>query len=105
MKPRYNSTLHFNALVNTQRSEGIINKPLLIFHIALDSLSRRHFIRKLPKTQEFLNDLNNKSKHSVFDFKIHNIQDYASIENQSYVYSGIHYLERAKHKNPFMKDL
>lgn len=105
MKPRFNSKLHQDALENTKKYSGKIKKPMMIFHIALDSLSRRHFIRKLPKTTEFLNSLNQKPGYKVFDFKIQNIQEHASIENQCYIYSGINFAERARYKNPYPNDL
>ncbi|CAG9328106.1 unnamed protein product [Blepharisma stoltei] len=105
MRPRYNETLHKLAKENTKAHKGILKKPITIVHIACDSLSRRHFIRKLPTTVAYLNSLNENSTHKVFDFKIHNIQDHASIENQVYVYSGINYLERMKQKNPYPPDL
>ena len=52
----------------------------------LDSLSRKHFFRKLPTTIDYLNDLNANSSFSVHDFKIHNIIGADTAENQSTVF-------------------
>jgi hypothetical protein len=43
--------------------------PINIAMVVLDSVSRRSFYRKLPKTVDFLNGMN----ISVFDFKIQNV--------------------------------
>ena len=68
--------------------ELTVGKPKLIFFLTLDSMSRRHFFRKLPKVVELLNSLNNNSNFSVFDFKIHNILGPDSISNQVPIFGG-----------------
>lgn len=55
--------------------------------LTIDSYSRRHFFRKLPKTVEFLNSLKG-SKYSVFDFKVHNIYSATSVENMVPVFGS-----------------
>lgn len=64
-------------------------KPKLIFFLTLDSMSRRHFFRKVPKVVELLNSLNKNSNFSVFDFKIHNILGADSISNQVPIFGGL----------------
>ena len=63
-------------------------KPVVMFLLVTDSLSRPHFFRKLPKTIELLNSLNQGDDYSVFDFKIHNINGNASQENTSPILGG-----------------
>lgn len=47
--------------------------PINIAMVVLDSVSRRSFYRKLPKTVQFLN------KTNAFDYKIHNVMgEYSS---------------------------
>ena len=59
--------------------------------LTLDSLSRRHFFRKLPKVIDFMNSLNldKNSKFSIFDFKLHNILGGDSPENQVPIFGGV----------------
>ena len=49
--------------------------------LTIDSYSRKHFFRKLPKTTEYLNQLNSGSEFAVFDFQLHNILSGDSVEN------------------------
>ena len=65
-------------------------KPKLIFFLTLDSVSRRHFFRKLPRVVEFLNSLNSdkSSNFSVFDFQLHNTLSGNSPENQVPILGG-----------------
>lgn len=56
------------------------NDPIVFISITLDSVSRRNFYRKLPKTLEFLQSLN-KDFYKVFDFKIHNVMGEYSANN------------------------
>lgn len=86
--PRFNKTL-FEEKLKVQQKLEIKNKPLLVLILTIDSYSRRHFFRKLPKTVEFLNNLD--SRFSVFDFKLHNIIGTSSIENMIPVFSGNFY--------------
>lgn len=48
-------------------------------HIVLDSISRRHFYRKLPKVVNYLQNL--RANYYVGDFLVHNIQGANSIQN------------------------
>jgi hypothetical protein len=53
--------------------------------LTVDSFSRRHFYRKLPKTINFMNEINSANSsyenHTVFDFKLHNLLSGDSVEN------------------------
>lgn len=62
-------------------------RPLTVLMIVLDSLSRKHFYRKLNNTVDFLNQLN-PNKTRVFDFKIHNVMGDNSLPNVYPVWSG-----------------
>jgi hypothetical protein len=53
MRPRYNATAHEQARATIKHLEslgGDTQDPIHIFELTIDSLSRRHFHRKLPKT-------------------------------------------------------
>jgi hypothetical protein len=82
MAPRFNKSL-FDS-IPSKSSE----KPRIIYFLTLDSMSRRHFFRKLPRVVKVLNDLNKDSNFSVFDFKLHNILGPDSISNQVPIMGG-----------------
>jgi hypothetical protein len=82
--PRFNQTAF-------QAAKDIKHKPLIVMLLTVDSYSRRHFFRKMPKTVAFLNDL--PSNYSVFDFKLHNIYGGSSVENMVPIFSGMNYLD------------
>lgn len=67
------------------------NKPLIVFMLTVDSFSRRHFYRKLPKTIKYFN--NGIKDFSIFDFKLHNVIGQSSIENIVPIFSGNFYLD------------
>jgi hypothetical protein len=84
----------YNEKVVSDRKKEFYNgllessERIKIVHLVVDSYSRRHFFRKLPRTVEYLNSLNDMgSFYRVFDFKIHNVKGADSIENQIYVFS------------------
>lgn len=83
-KYNYERAQHFQdktlALTGAMRA-----RPLIVAMITLDSFSRRHFFRKLPKSVEFLNKLEEGGEWKVFDFKIHNIVGTDTAENQAHV--------------------
>lgn len=85
MQPIFNKTAFDNA------KEKVKSKPKLIYFLTLDSMSRRHSYRKMPRVINFLNSLNSNrsSGFSVFDFKIHNILGPDSISNQVPIFGGI----------------
>jgi hypothetical protein len=56
-------------------------RPTVVLCLTLDSVSRRNFFRKLPKTVEYLNSLKEEDDYSVFDFKIHNVVGEYSASN------------------------
>ena len=62
-------------------------KPLILFILTIDSFSRRHFYRKLPKTVKMFN--RGIKDFSIFDFKLHNVVGQSSIENIVPIFSGI----------------
>jgi hypothetical protein len=67
-----------------------VTTPLSVIMISVDSMSRKHFYRKMPITLDFLKSLV-KDKHRVFDFKIHNIIGDNSIPNVYGVMTGNNY--------------
>lgn len=79
-QPRFNQTAHDRA-EKIMKTLGGSDQTLTVLMLTVDSFSRRHFFRKLPKTVAFLNSLNANSNFSVFDFKLSNIQDSATVDN------------------------
>ncbi len=45
-------------------------RPLSVVVLTVDSLSRKQFYRKLPKTRDYLNSLSDEDS-KVYDYKIH----------------------------------
>ena len=84
--PRFRKELLSERLKIMEKLERK-NKPLIVMMLTVDSYSRRHFFRKLPKTVEFLNQLN--GNFSVFDFKLHNVYGASSVENMVPIFTGI----------------
>lgn len=80
----YNRAQYFQNKTLTE-SKVMRVRPLIIAMITLDSFSRRHFFRKLPKSVEFLNKIEEQGTWKVFDFKIHNIVGTDTAENQAHV--------------------
>ena len=77
MHPKYNAKAAAKALKKFNSWDGrnyVMNEPIRIIHLVLDSFSRRHFYRKLPDTVGYLNKLNAGMDYRVFDFKMHNIK-------------------------------
>lgn len=66
-------------------------KKLIIMLLTVDSASRRQTYRKLPKTIDFMKNLN--SNYSVFDFKIHNVIGDNSARNQVPIFTGSQYMK------------
>jgi len=62
-------------------------RPLTVLFVVLDSLSRKHFYRKLNQTATFLNSID-PDQHRVFDFKLHNVMGDNSIPNVYPVWTG-----------------
>jgi Protein of unknown function (DUF229) len=93
----FNNGIHFPRLkkdvydqaLNKMESLKVKEKPLIVIMLTIDSYSRRHFFRKLPKTLKYLNSLN--SSYAVFDFKLHNEFAGSSTENMVPIFSGIFY--------------
>jgi hypothetical protein len=49
---------------------GQKTRPLSVVILTIDSLSRKQFYRKLPKTRDYLNSLSDE-EFKVYDYKIH----------------------------------
>ena len=69
-------------------------RPIIILFLAVDSFSRHHFFRKMPQTVAYFNSLNQGGKHTVFDFKLHNIMGRSSPENMVPMFSNATLEER-----------
>jgi hypothetical protein len=82
MKPRFREDDYQSDFLGT-RTYG---KPLTIAMLALDSFSRRHFFRKVPKTVELLNAWEKNKVFKIFDLKIHNIQGWDTARNQAFIF-------------------
>lgn len=85
-QPRFNQSVHDRAesLMKAKAEEvGLAGKvrPMTVLMLTVDSFSRRHFFRKLPKTVKLLNSLNQNGTYALFDFKLSNIQDAATVDN------------------------
>lgn len=78
----------FNKTAYEKAQKKIKSKPRIVYFLTLDSLSRRHFFRKLPRVINLLNTLNKNSSFSVFDFLLHNNQGTTSPKNQAPIFSG-----------------
>ena len=65
--------------------------PLTVIMLVIDSMSRSHFYRRLPKTLKFLNSTSPKNI-TITDFKLHNIIGSNSIPNVYSVLTGRPYL-------------
>ena len=89
MQPIFNQSAYDS--VKSKLPSSLNTKPKLIYFLTLDSMSRRHAYRKIPKVIDYLNTLNsdNSSEFSAFDFKIHNILGPDSISNQVPIFGGM----------------
>ena len=63
----YRNVVNLTAL--NRAKEKVMGKPVNIAMVVLDSVSRRSFYRKLPKTVKFLNN----QTRLVHDFLVHNV--------------------------------
>lgn len=89
--PRYNETAH-KKTKQKMLELNQLHKPQITLLLTIDSYSRRHFYRKLPKTVRFLDKL--KESFGVFDFKIHNIFGDNSVENMVPVFTDQYFKEK-----------
>ena len=73
-----NITLKIESLLKISK-----NKPIGIYIIMLDSVSRKHFYRNLPNTIHYLNSktLQSNSSLVVYDFLINNAHDFHTTAN------------------------
>lgn len=80
--PRYNASLHEAARTRMRELQSS-GPPFSVLILVVDSFSRKHFFRKLPKTVEFLNKLKQGDEYHIADFYIHNIVGTNSVGNQA----------------------
>ena len=85
MHPIFNETAYKASVAKVAKA-----RPRIIFFLTLDSMSRRHSYRKIPRVINFVNSLNSDpdSGFSAFDFKLHNILGPDSISNQVPIFGG-----------------
>ena len=79
LEPSFKEIAYDNAKKKIKDKE----RPIIIYFLTIDSFTRRHFFRKLPKTVEFFNNL--KVTHpaiAIYDFKMHSTYGLNSMENQ-----------------------
>lgn len=84
--PRFNETLYqetLKTMQNLRSTHQTTKKPLIVLMMIVDSFSRKHFFRKLPRTVEYLNNLNSQDKYKIYDFYMHNIIGTNSVGNQA----------------------
>lgn len=86
LEPRWNETAA-NRAKKIMHTKGA-TKPITIVLLTLDSFSRRHFYRKLPRTISLLSTLNTNSNFTIFDYKIHNVADMGSAGNMLQIFSN-----------------
>ena len=87
--PKFRPEVHSRTQAKMRSmSQGKPIRPQIILFIAIDSFSRRHFYRKLPRTTALLNSLNAAQDFTVFDFKLHNIIGQGSAENMIPVFTN-----------------
>ncbi|OMJ93836.1 hypothetical protein SteCoe_3163 [Stentor coeruleus] len=65
----------------------MIVKPMTVINLFIDSVSRRTFYRKLPKTLELLQEING-GKFSVYDFKLSSTIDDNTLPNMFPFWAG-----------------
>jgi hypothetical protein len=70
-------------------------RPLTVINLFLDSISRKTFYRRLPKTISFLNNLNRKD-FKLYDFKLHTSVADNSLPNLFPLWTGHHYSEKTR---------
>lgn len=70
-----------------QKYKETKTRPLTVLMLVFDSISRKHFYRKLPKTVEYLNNLD-PSRFRLNDFKIQNVMGDNSLPNVYPVWTG-----------------
>jgi hypothetical protein len=75
-------------------SSGRVNSPQAILLLTVDSASRRHMYRKLPKTVAYLQEISRT--YSVTDFKIHNVIGDNSALNQIPLFTGQQTIRKVK---------
>jgi hypothetical protein len=63
-----------NITESIGQSLGVTPRPLTLFLVIFDSVSRQHLYRSLPKTIEYLNTVAEGQDFSIYDFKLNNVQ-------------------------------
>lgn len=90
-----------NQTVLNRAKKSLKKDPVNIAMVVLDSVSRRSFFRKLPKTVKFLNEL----KQPVHDFLVHNVNGEYSADSFMPSFMGDVFYSRLNNEellgNPF----
>lgn len=87
VRDRVTADMQRNQQFFSEKFGGNETKPVTVLFLVLDSLSRKHFYRKLNQTVEFLNAVD-PEKFRLFDFKMHNVMGDNSIPNVYPVWTG-----------------
>ncbi|CAG9325562.1 unnamed protein product [Blepharisma stoltei] len=81
-----------------QRAKNSLrSKPINIVMLVIDSLSRRMFFRKLPKSVDYINSI--AKNVSIFDFKLHHVMG----QNSQYSFMPTFYGDIPIVVSPFMQ--
>jgi hypothetical protein len=84
--PRYKRKTKYRAMKKATKLGG--KRRLIIAMVTLDSFSRNHFFRKLPRVIRWLSDRQKEGQWSVTDFKLHNIIGTDTVENQARIFAS-----------------
>ena len=85
-EPRYKRKSKYRAMKKATKLGG--KRRLMIVMITLDSFSRNHFYRKLPRVVQWLSDRQREGRWNVTDFKLHNIIGTDTVENQARLFAS-----------------
>ena len=77
-------------------------RPITIINVFLDSVSRQSFFRRLPKTVEFINNLN-RSLFKVYDFKLHSVLADNTLPNLYPLWTGKNFMPQSQEKQDWNK--
>ena len=106
---------YMHAALEPSFNEGAYNyakqkvksgNPTIIYFLTLDSISRRHFFRKLKKTVEYFNNFHKIHPDlAIYDFKLHSTFGDTSIENQVPILGKFENYAKAFKGNQFVDKL
>ena len=89
LEPRKNKTAAARAREIMRKQAAV--RPVTVILLTLDSFSRRHFYRKLPKTVSLLSEVNRENNFTIFDYKLHNVADMGSAGNMLQIFANSSY--------------